>query len=59
MGEAIDLLVTITGTNRASVLRGLIHADLEPDRLVSPEIADALPATTTYKKEVICPSRKR
>lgn len=49
-GEAIDLLATISRTNKRTVLRGLIHAGLEPYRLISPEIAAALP-TTTYKKE--------
>lgn len=46
---AIDLLVKITGTNQASVLRGLIHAGLEPYALISPEVAAVL--TTTPKKE--------
>jgi hypothetical protein len=46
---AIDVLVTLTGTNKATILRDLIHAGLARFDLVSPETA-ALP-TTTYKKE--------
>lgn len=47
--EAIALLVRLTGTNEASVLRGLIHAGLEPHALVSPEVA-AIVTTTTQKE---------
>jgi hypothetical protein len=46
--EAIRLLVQMTATNEASVLRGLIHAGLEPYALISPQIAAVL---TTDKKE--------
>lgn len=46
--EAIRLLVRLTGTNEASVLRGLIHAGLEPYALISPQISAVL---TTDKKE--------
>ncbi|MEV7797484.1 hypothetical protein AB0O14_00190 [Microbacterium foliorum] len=49
-GEAIELLASMSGTNKRTVLRNLIHAGLEPYRLLSPEVAAALP-TTTYKKE--------
>lgn len=48
--EAIGLLVGLTATNEASVLRGLIHAGLEPYALISSEIAAVL-TTTTHKKE--------
>ncbi len=47
--EAIALLVRLTGTNEASVLRGLIHAGLEPHALFSPEVA-AIVTTTTQKE---------
>lgn len=49
-GEAIGVLVTMTGTTEASVVRQLIIAGLQTFELASSEVATALPVTT-YKKE--------
>lgn len=50
VAEAIKTLADLSGVSRAAFVRNLIRAGLEPYRVVSPEIATALP-TTTYKKE--------
>lgn len=49
-GAAIDLLVDLTATAKAAVVRQLMLAGLQSYQLANPELDAALPATT-YKKE--------
>ena len=48
---SLDALAASTGTTRATVLRHVVVAGLQPFVLLDPDLAAALPTTTLTKKE--------